>query len=160
MNNYKSLDINSTPTTKNKKFINFEPSQSRLDKNDLYINGKVLNVTKKVNHNNTKKYSLFNIVSRVDDLNKWGKKKNNIFDTNITIYELLKFLSETKTKGYEIGNVVDNDGNSIYAADIEDLATDEGQIFISLNAIEKFVNIIIEQQKQGVGSSSNINNEH
>lgn len=70
MNNYKSLDINSTPTTKNKKFINFEPSQSRLDKNDLYINGKVLNVTKKVNHNNTKKYSLFNIVSRVDDLNK------------------------------------------------------------------------------------------
>lgn len=88
------------------------------------------------------------------------KEKNNIFDTNITIYELLKFLSETKTKGYEIGNVVDNDGNSIYAADIEDLATDEGQIFISLNAIEKFVNIIIEQQKQGVGSSSNINNEH
>ena len=66
------------------------------------------------------------------------KEKNKVLDTNNTFYKFLKSLSETKTKGYEICNVVDDDGDSIYAADIEDLTKDEGQVFISTDAVESF----------------------
>jgi hypothetical protein len=82
-----------------------------------------------------------------------------VLDTNITFYKLLKFLSKTNTKGYEICNVIDDNGDSIYTADIEELAKDDrGQVFISETAIEEVVNRIIDQQQQtGVGSSLNNN---
>ena len=83
-----------------------------------------------------------------------------MLDTNNTFYKLLKFLSDTNTKGYEICNVVDDDGDSIYAADIEELAKNEGQIFISHNAVEILVSLIIDQhQQERVGASLNKNIE-
>jgi hypothetical protein len=77
---------------------------------------------------------------------------------NYTLYKLLKVVSEIDTKGYEICNVVDDDGDSIRTADIEELAKDEGQFFISNIAIEKVGSLIIDQQKSGVGSSLNNQN--
>ena len=89
------------------------------------------------------------------------KEKKKVFDTNNnTFYKLLKFLSETDTKGYEICNVVDDDGDSIHAADIEEIAKNEGQVFISTNAIEKLVSLIIDQHQQRVGASLNKNIEN
>ena len=88
------------------------------------------------------------------------KEKKKVLDTNNTFYKLLKFLSETNTKGYEICNVVDDDGDSIHTADIEDLAKNEGQVFISTNAVEKLLSLIIDQQQQKrVGASLNRNME-
>jgi hypothetical protein len=85
------------------------------------------------------------------------KEKKKMFDTNNTFYKLLKFLSETKTKGYEICNIVDDDGDSIHAAaDIEELEKDEGQVFISTDTVEKFISLI-DKQQQRLGSSINNN---
>ena len=82
------------------------------------------------------------------------KEKNKVLDTNNTFYKFLKSLSETNTKGYEICNVVDDDGDSIDTADIEDLAKNEGQVFISTNAVEKLLSLIFDQQQQKrVGAS-------
>jgi hypothetical protein len=82
-------------------------------------------------------------------------EKKKVFDTNNTLYKLIKFLSKTNTNGYEICNIVDDDGDSIHAADIEELAQDGGQVFISTNAIKKLVSLIIDQQHQRVGASLN-----
>ncbi|HSF51242.1 MAG TPA: hypothetical protein VLA74_10820 [Nitrososphaeraceae archaeon] len=91
---------------------------------------------------------------------KEGRGKNTKpKDNNTLSNNLLKFLSETNTKGYEICNVVDDDGDSIYTVDIEELAKYEGQVFISTNAIEKLVSLIIDQQQQRVGTSLNKNIE-
>ena len=57
------------------------------------------------------------------------KEKKKVFDTNNSFYKLLKFLSESRTKGYEICNVVDEDGDSIYSPPFEQLP--RGQIFYS-----------------------------
>jgi hypothetical protein len=84
------------------------------------------------------------------------KEKKRMLDTNNTFYKLLKFLSDTNTKGYEICNIVDDDGDSIHAIDIEELAKNEGEVFISTNVIEKLVSLIIDQQQQErVGASLN-----
>jgi len=89
------------------------------------------------------------------------KEKKKVSDINDKLYKLVKFLSETNTTGYEICNVVDDDGDSIHAADIEELAKNEGQVFISTNAIEKLSLIIDQQQQQQqrVGASLNKNLE-
>jgi hypothetical protein len=85
------------------------------------------------------------------------KEKKKILDTKKTISNLLKFLSENNTKGYEICNFVDNDGDSVYTADIKKLEKYEGQVFISTNAIKEIVSLIIDQQQQRVGTSLNKN---
>jgi hypothetical protein len=87
------------------------------------------------------------------------KEKKKMLDTNNTFYKLLKFLSETNTKGYEICNVVDDDGDSIHAIDIEELAKNEGEVFISTNVIEKLYRLIIDQQQERIGTSLNNNIE-
>ena len=113
MNNCESLDINSTTTTKNKKFIDFEPSQSGLDKNDLYINDKVLNVTEKVNHNNTKKYESFNVSSETGDsiyspvfeeITAVTKEKGQVF---ISIDKLNEMVQRELDKRFGKKEVVD-----------------------------------------------------
>lgn len=88
------------------------------------------------------------------------KEKKKMFDTTITFYKLLKFFSETKTKGYEICNIVDDDGDSIRATEIEELAKDEGQVFISTNVIKELFSLIIDQQQQRVESSLNNKNDN
>lgn len=53
------------------------------------------------------------------------------------------------TKRYETFNVVvdDDDGNSIHAADIEELASsEEGRVFISEDKINQSVSQIIDQR--------------
>ena len=80
-------------------------------------------------------------------------------DNNTISNKLIKFLSENNTNGYEICNIVDDDGDSIHAANIKELTKDSGQVFISTNAIEKLVNSIIDQQQQRVGASLNKNIE-
>jgi hypothetical protein len=87
------------------------------------------------------------------------KEKKKMLDTNNTFYKLLKFLSEPNTKGYEICNVVDDDGDSIHAIDIEELAKNEGEVFISTNVIEKLYRLIIDQQQERIGTSLNNNIE-
>jgi hypothetical protein len=87
------------------------------------------------------------------------KEKKKMLDTNNTFYKLLKFLSETNTKGYEICNVVDDDGDSIHAIDIEELAKNEGEVFISTNVMEKLYRLIIDQQQERIGTSLNNNIE-
>ena len=83
-----------------------------------------------------------------------------MFYTKNKLYKLLKSLSETNTKGYEICNVVDDDGDSIHAIDIEELTEYEGQVFISTHAIEILYSLIIDQQQQErVGASLNKNIE-
>ena len=67
------------------------------------------------------------------------KEKKKMLDTYSKLYKLLKFLSETKTKGYEICNIVDDDGDSIHAADTEQLAKDEGQVFISVDKLNEMI---------------------
>ena len=88
------------------------------------------------------------------------KEKKKVLDiNNNTFYKLLKFLSEIDTKGYENCNVVDDNGDSIHAANIKELTKYEGQVFISTHAIEKLYSLIIDQQQPRVGASLNKNIE-
>jgi hypothetical protein len=65
------------------------------------------------------------------------KKKALNFDTDLTYPKLLKFLHESKSKGYKTFNIVTDDNESIYSQPFEELATCEGQVFFSEDKIEE-----------------------
>jgi hypothetical protein len=82
-------------------------------------------------------------------LKKWEKTNLYINDKVIDFGQ----KDNNITKRYETFNVVadDDDGNSIHAADIEELASSEGgRVFISEDKIKDFVNQLLEQR---LGSS-------
>ncbi len=67
------------------------------------------------------------------------KKKALNFDTDLTYPKLLKFLHESKSKGYKTFNIVTDDNESIYSQPFEELATCEGQVFFSEDKIAEIV---------------------
>jgi len=96
---------------------------------------------------------------------KEGKGKNTKSKDNNTISNnLLKFpkkITNNDTKKYESFNIVSETGDSIYSPPFEELTIaeeSEGQVFISMDKMEDFVNQLIQHR---LGPLFNNNkNEH
>lgn len=82
--------------------------------------------------------------------NRTNKVINKSFPCSIRNFII---NNKTRSKNYELYNVVSETGDSIYAPQYEELKLEDdykgGQIFVSESAIKEIVNRIIDQKRLG-----------